>query len=326
MKAPRGIEALFVCYNGTMEEYYKNVFYLGESVNGLFTGMLSWVRNVGKAFGKQYDLTLIYDAAPEKTLNDLKQYFRCVKFDKNKIYICNRLITTYKDYHYPKNIVAKKKFVTIHGVMKDFPHAAKYTDDLYDRYIACSKTAADGAKGYFPGEVEYIYNPIVVDNVKPRLYLVSAQRSSKVKGLDRLEKVAKVLDDAEIPYTWDVFTDAGEGTNKGGLVFRHRVSDPLPYTRAADYFVLLSDTEACPYGVLEAINLGVKMILTPAKVYKEWNLDKSPNVHFLDFDDFTPENADRLREKVLKIVSDNQSPVSYETDYDFSGYEDLFIS
>ena len=308
-----------------MDEYYKNVFYLGESVNGVCTGLLSWTRNIGKAFGKKYDLTLIYDKAPTRTLNDLKQYFRCVQFDKNKTYICNRLITTYKNYHYPKNFVAKKKFTTIHGVMKDFPRATHYTDDIYDRYIACSKAAADGAKGYFPSEVEYIYNPIEVGEVKPRLYLVSAQRGAKVKRAERIEQVAKILDDAEIPYTWDVFSSGNEGTNRGGLIYRHRVLNPLPYTKAADFFVLLSDTEACPYGVVEAMTLGVKMILTPVAVYKEWGLDKSPNVHFLDFADFEPENADRLREKVLAIVSSSEPPVPYETNYDFSAYEDLLV-
>ena len=125
----------------------------------------------------------------------------------------------------------------------------KYKDDIYTRYIAVSDVAAKNAIGYYPSKrIGYIFNPFKLDEnmVKPHLKIVSAQRFSKTKRPDRIEVVAKALDELEIPYTWNVFMDKYEGTNKNGLIYRKRVMNTLPYIKDADYFAIFMDSTYVP--------------------------------------------------------------------------------
>ncbi len=256
------------------ELYYKNIIYMGAYIDGKFNGYITWLLNVGKCF-KNKDITLLYDNVPDATYERMAPYFNMVKYQRDNNYVCDRLITTYSNYYYPKNIIPLEySYVFIHGDLSYFyTNSTPFQDDIYNKYIAVSKTARDGAVKFLPTEkVDYILNPISIEpeQVKNHLYLVSTLRgSSKVKKQDRLEIFAKELDKKNIPYTWDIFTDKGEGTNTSGLIFRNRVLDPLPYVKDADYFVLFSDSEAFSYSVVEAVKLGVKVIITPLKVYEE---------------------------------------------------------
>ena len=232
---------------------YSNVIYIGEYINGLFNGYVSWLMNMGRCF-KNKNITLIFTTIHPDIYNKLIKYFRCIKYDNSCLYVCDRFVTTYSTYYYPKNFVpVESASVFIHGVLSFYFKKGEscYMHDIFDHYIAVSKTAADGAKGFLPTKnIEYIMNPINIPKelVKPHLYLVSTLRgSSKLKGLDKIKALASIFDEEDIPYTWDVFTDVNVNTNKGGLIFRTSVVNPLPYVKDADYFVLLSESEACSY-------------------------------------------------------------------------------
>ena len=52
----------------------KNMIYVGDGCAGIFNGYVSWVRNIGRCFGKKYEITLLYDfLTPEmaKSFGDL---------------------------------------------------------------------------------------------------------------------------------------------------------------------------------------------------------------------------------------------------------------
>ncbi len=311
-------------------EYYKNIIYVGLGCNGLFNGYISWINNLGRYFGKDFEITVIYDKIHPQTLESFSKYFNCVKRQENINYVCESLSMTYSTYYYPKNLFTlDQNYLFIHGNMSDYPNARKFYDDIFTHYVAVSKIAAKKAIGYFPtNNIECITNPFVLDKdlVKPHLTLTSAFRYSTVKRPDRVEKLASVLDKLEIPYTWNVFTDKNENTNRNGLIYRKRVDNPLPYIKDSDYFVLLSDSEAMPYCVLEALAVNTKVVLTPLEAYDELDIKNGENAVIIPFEYFEEGNEDKLTEVVKKIYKDKEISTSYKFDESlWEGYNDVFV-
>ena len=307
-----------------------NVIYVGIGCKGTFNGYISWVRNIGKCFGDKYNITLLYDDIGELLYKEFKDKFNCVKLDSKINYLCDRLLVTYSNYFYPRNIVClDKSYLFIHGNVNDYKNACHYYDDIYTNYVAVSKVASEKAVGYYPtNDVEYLYNPFVLDNnlLKPHLRLVSAMRSSDIKRPERLKILASVFDELEIPYTWNVFTDKNENTNINGLIYRKRTINPLPYVQDSDYFVLLSDSEALPYSVVEALALKTKVVVTPLETYDELGVKDGVNAIVIPFEYFDDSNRDKLIDVAKRIYDEKNKEFEYEFDSTlYEGYNDIFI-
>gem|GEM_PF-3931224 len=288
----------------------------GTTLYTYFNGYVTWLVNLGKMFPDK-DLTIIYSKSTPEIIAKLSPYYRCIQWQKDARYACDRLISTYGSYNYPDNIHAQEgKYLFIHG-----RPSGKITNraDIYDRYIAVSQDGAEAAQSCYPKHVEYIWNPLVIDETKidRSLRLMSAQRIGPEKRLDRIETMAETLDELKLPYSWDLFRREKQVAKSSGLFFREPVDSILPYLKSTDYFVLLSDHEGCPYVVLEAMKMGVKLVLTPLKAYKELGLMENPNVTFIPFEYFEPQNHAQLKSLILKIYYQKDNPVSY----DLSGYD-----
>ncbi len=315
------------------EYRYTNLIYIGDYICGLFNGYVSWFMNMGRCF-KNKNITIVYNTIHPDIYNKLIKYFRCVKYDNSCNYVCDRFITTYSTYYYPKNFIPlESSAVFIHGILSFYFKKGEsiYKHDLYDQYIAVSKTAAKEAKGFLPTDkIDYILNPINIPKelVKPHLYLVSTLRgSSKLKGLDKIKALASIFDEEEIPYTWDVFTDVETNTNRGGLIFRNSVVNPLPYVKDADYFVLLSESEACSYSMLEALMLNVKVIAIHLLLYDELGFTGSKNTTYIPLNYFKSENKEKLRNVAKKIYKNKDYIEDYHPDIEFrKGYNKLLKS
>ena len=313
-------------------EKRSNVFYLGNYINGQFNGYITWLKNIGRCFSNDYKMTIIYDKIYEPTRVALSKYFEMIERDKSTLYLCDKLFVTYSTYYYPKDILVNgENYLFIHGNMSDYPHSRKYKYDNYTKYIGVSEISAKKAEGYFPTDhFEHIMNPIKIDpnDVLPHLKLVSAQRNDPIKKGERIHKISKILDEEGVPYTWNVFTDTNPYPPEsvyGGVIYRRSVQNALPYINDADYFVQLSDSEACSYSVMEALSLNTKVILTPLDCYKEMKIDENQGF-IIPFEYFEDDNKEKLREVVLQIVKDqhkkttnNLSPEMYK------GYIDLLI-
>lgn len=307
-------------------EYHKNVIYLKNTLTAIFNGVITWVTNIGKIFGDKYDITIIYDDIYEETRVKLSKYFKLEHREKYKIYICDRFIETYLDYNIPNNIFyAEESSVFVTGVMIEddclYP-------DLYDRYFGVSKACRDSIKFGFDTtyKPEYIHNPIMIDNkdIKPHLKLVSTLRSEECKGLSRLEKISEILDEEDIPYTWNVFTDTKEGTNHSGFIYRNSVFNALSYVKDADYLVMCSDIESFCYSVIESLLLDTKVVVTPVKVFEELGVKDGENGFIIPFEYFEDENKEKLREKVLEIYNNKDKKIKYkEADLNYKEFGNL---
>lgn len=309
--------------------FFDNIIYLGSYCNGLFNGYVSWIMGIGKAFSKKFKITILYDKIHEVTLKRFSEYFDCVQIDNKNNYVCKNLICTYSTFYYPRNIIyLDKSFVFIHGNMSDYKGVQRYKDDIYSEYIAVSKTAAYKAMGYFNTDrIGYIYNPYVVDKtkIKPHLSLVSTLRYAPVKRIDRIEKMAKMLDELQIPYTWNVFTDKWYLSSKGGLVFRKPVTDVLPYVKTADYLVLLSDSESFSYALIEALTVNTKVVVTPFECINDIGVEDEKNAFVIPYNYFDEGMERLLKEKLIQIYNHKNMEFEYEYDYsNFKGYEDVF--
>ncbi len=307
--------------------FYENIVYVENFCNITFNGYITWLLEIGKAF-PEYNITIIYTEINEVPLKDFSKYFKCIKYNPNINYTCNKLITTYSTYFFPTNIFClEENSVFIHGIIADFENAAIRTDDIYDRYIAVCKHAAKKAEGYMPSDnIEYIYNPYThaKANIKPHLRLISATRNSPEKGIERIKKFAAILDEENIPYTWQVFTNVLE-PNQGGLIFREGVSNVKDFIADSDYLLQLSDSEALSYSALEALCSSTKIIITPLPAIQELQLEEGVNSFIIPFEYFDDDNKDLLRKKVLEIY--DKKDVKFKFHYNkskFCDYENIF--
>ena len=93
----------------------------------------------------------------------------------------------------------------------------------------------------------------------------------------------------------------------------------------ADYFVLLSDSEALPYCVVEALSLNTKVIVTPLEAFEELGVVDKENGYVVPFDYFKEENKDKLIELVQTIYKNKDKEINYTFDKElYSGYNDIF--
>lgn len=310
-------------------KYFKNVIYVGNFCSGQFNGYISWLNNLGRIFGDKYQITILYDNLNEPVKNSFEKYFHVEKYSNYYNYICNRLLVTYSTYYYPKNIICTdSNYMFIHGNTADYKNARSFKDDIYSKYLGVSKIAADKAQGYYPtNDIDYVINPIKIDYelVQPHLKLVTAQRNDPIKRADRIELIASILDEENIPYTWNLFMDSVEHKVVGGLIYRESTSNPLPYINDADYYIQLSDSEAFCYSVVEALCLNTKVVVTPLECYNELNIKDGENAIVLPFDIFEPENKEKLREIIIKMYNEKDKKINYRFNADlYKKYNDIF--
>ena len=134
-------------------------------------------------------------------------------------------------------------FQAIHG---DYEHSAYHwkspTDVRIKDYIAITKYLLESVKRITGNKnVIMSYNPLTID--KHPLMLVSMTRLSKIKGKDRMRKLANALDAAGVDYIWYVFTNDTEKIDSANVIYMQPRLDAYKWLAHATYLVQLSDTE-----------------------------------------------------------------------------------
>ncbi len=308
----------------------KNVIYIASGCSGTFNGYVSWIRNIGICFADKYEITILYDDMSDRLYKEFSQKFKCIKRNNKINYICDRLLVTYSNYFYPRNILCRdKNYLFIHGNSSDYKNSKHYHDDIYSEYVAVSEVAARKSTGYYPTDnIKCVYNPYKLDEnrVKPHLTLTTTMRTSNIKRADRIAAFAKILDELDIPYTWNMFTDKNENTNINGLIYRKRVVNPMPYVNDSDYFVLFSDSESFSYSVVEALSVNTKVLVTPLEVYDEIGVKDGENAYVIPFEYFEEKNKSKLKELIIKIYEDKDRKINYKFNPKlYEGFNNIFI-
>jgi len=112
-------------------------------------------------------------------------------------------------------------------------------------------------------------NPTTIKNILlPRqntqkvIRLISCMRIDGQKGWGRMQKMMDMMRNAEIKFTWDIFTNNPQKCNYEEVHFWQQRYDIWDYLASATYTVLLSDSEGLPYTVQESLLYQVPCIVT----------------------------------------------------------------
>ena len=132
--------------------------------------------------------------------------------------------------------------------------------------IACSKHVAKMSDELFGDDPKVLYNPILPKMETKKVYhFISFMRVTKDKGLYRMNQFYTLLKNANIPFEWNIFTNSKVKSKVDEIHFwkaRQGLENYVDYLHDSDYSVLLSDSEGCPYQVLESLTYDVPVIAT----------------------------------------------------------------
>lgn len=95
----------------------------------------------------------------------------------------------------------------------------------------------------------------MLEKPKKVLNLISATRLTEEKGRDRMIKLGNILNNAEIPYLWTIFTNDSRKIQNDNIVYMPPRLDIIDYIANADFLVQLSDCEAYCYSVVESLTV-----------------------------------------------------------------------
>lgn len=255
----------------------QNVFYF--SYLNKIGGTESFFYYLAKKY-KSYDITIFYKDGDKEQIKRLAKYVRVKKYTGEKIK-CKKIFFNYS-LDIIDNVEAEEYIQLLHGDYKAM-NVKPNTNPKLTKYLGVSKQVCKSFTELTEIEAKLAYNPIVIDKPKKVLNLVSATRLTAEKGKDRIVKLAKLLNEANIPYIWTIFTNDTKAINIPNVVYMEPRLDIINFIANADYLVQLSDNEGYCYSVVEALSVGTPVIVTDIPVFKEIGLN-SKNSFTLDFD------------------------------------------
>ena len=248
------------------QKYYTNIFYF-DRLNKI-GGVETFFYEIAKKYCNN-DITVFYSYGDLEQIQRLKKYIRVIKYTGQNIK-CKKAFFNYS-LKPIDNIEAERYYEIIHANYKDLGIRPNVHDKI-NEYIGVSQSVCDVFTELTGLPCTLCYNPITIEKPKRVLYLISATRLTAEKGKNRILKLAKALDDAEIPYIWTIFTNDTREIQHPRIIFMEPQLNIRDYIAKADYTVQLSDTEAYCYTMIESLLLNVPVIVTPWACLKELNI------------------------------------------------------
>lgn len=270
---------------------YPNVFYF-NSISSI-GGIESWFYYLSIIY-KGTDVTIMYKNADNLQLNRIKTRYRCIKWNGRDRIECENLFVNFNREIIDYATVHNKIYLVLHGDYLDMVNRGQLQksliplDSRVDEYIGVSKTVCDSwfkLTGIMP---KLSYNPVVRFKPLKQLKLISAQRMSKEKGAERIERLITELDRYcvinDVEYVYDIYTNEygnkkldGIRSNKHINLKKSRLDVNRLYGNY-DYLVSLSDNEGYCYTVVEALLQGTPCVVTPLPVFKEIGVNKTNSI------------------------------------------------
>ena len=252
----------------------KNVFYfyLICKIGGIET----FYYNLAKKYGKSHDITIYYQQGDPEQIARLSEFVRVRKYTGQHIK-CERAFFNF-NLEAIDNIEADEYIQIIHGDYKAMGILPKY-DPRITRYIGVSQNACDTFRELTGKDIELCYNPTrpLKKKTVKTLKLVSLTRIDRVKGFLRMQRLMDILTSCGIEWHWTVYTDQRLSFDNPRLEYRQPTLDIELALSEADYVVQLSDAEGYCYTVVEALQMGVPVIVTDIPVFKELGIVNGVN-------------------------------------------------
>ena len=243
--------------------FYQSNFAQMGGVETMAYNWCWWLRNY-------FDVTVLYCTGDEQRLRKMASLVKLEKYQEGKTYECDIFIRNSVWGTIPKNIKAKR--------MIEMRHANyKYLLDkgwLYNQYKDMGIKEIVGC-GEFVSKMSHETlgdNPTTIKNILlPRqktqkvIRLISCMRIDSEKGWDNMLKMAEMMRQAGIKFTWDIFTNNPKKCNYEEIHFwksRMLLLEYVDYIADATYCVLLSKSEGLPQQIQEALQYQVPCIVT----------------------------------------------------------------
>ena len=227
-------------------------------------------------------MVVYYKEAHPEQIKRLAKNVEVHKYKENEIIECDNFFCCYNP-DIIDNVIANNYIHLIHCDYKQVSFRP-IMHPKFTKYIAVSKLAGESFKEITGVDYELIYNPVAIDIPKvekyndDKIYLISATRLTKEKGLKRMQKLASLLDKSGIDYEWIVFTNRHREAIGKNVVYKEPKLDIIDEIAKADFLVQLSDCEAFCYSVVESLMVNTPVICTDLPVFKELGVNKGNSI------------------------------------------------
>lgn len=256
----------------------KNIFYF-RVINAI-GGIESFFYYLAEKY-QDWDITIYYEVGDPDQIKRLKQFVRVRKYNGEHI-VCDKAFFNF-NLDIIDNVEAKEYYQIAHGDYKSSGIKPNISPKI-TKYLGVSKQVCTTYKEVTGFDTELVYNPIKVEKPRKVLNLLSATRLTSEKGKGRMKKLAKLLDAADIPYLWTIFTDDKDAIKNPNIAYMKPRLDITNYIANADYLVQLSDNEGYCYSVVESLMVETPVIVTDCPVFRELGVLDGKNGFIVDFD------------------------------------------
>lgn len=240
-------------------------------------GIETFIYNFIELMSEHYSIGVYCPRMPKEVTDRISQkakvYQSCAPIS------CNTLIMVRMMDEMPSNIKYTKSIRMCHATKSN---PSWFIRQDCDKIVHVSEVS----KQTFESSGDVIHNPLIKTDQKA-LVFVSATRipaMDKGKNAERIIQLAKMLNDARIPFLWFNFSDQSIPNAPKGLLNVGTYQNVQPYIAKADYLVQLSDQEGFGLSVLEALINHTAVICTPFGTTKELGVKHGVNGYIVPFD------------------------------------------
>lgn len=235
-----------------------DILFYCEYVNKV-GGIATFLYNTCQQLKKYYDIVIMYDDFPEEQINRLSQVVPVMKNDGKRAVVCDTIVLNRLKDKIPPDVTYNKSVQMCHACLQKTFKIPYDSDYLVNVSQAAKDSWGDASK-----------HGIVINNLSypeaDELLLVSATRmqaGDKGDNDERIRKLANMLNDKNIRFTWLNFSDKGLNNPPRNFINMAPRLNIQSFIKRADYLVQLSDLEAYSMSVLEALNLNTAVLATP---------------------------------------------------------------
>lgn len=254
----------------------KNVFYMKKI--GKIGGVESFLYYLSKLYK---NFIVYYKEADGKQIERLAKNVEVHKYTKP--IKCDRFFCS---YGYDIEVEAKEYYHIIHYDALNVGFTPMTNEGF--KYIGVSKLACKSFEEKTGIKCELIYNPVPLKPLKvkkktDKLHLISATRLTSEKGGERINKLAKILDEYNIDYDWKIYTNRinYRFTSKNIETIKQKL-DLTKEIAQSTYLVQLSSCESFGLSVCESLILGTPVIVTDLEAFKEIGCKHGENAIICD--------------------------------------------
>lgn len=253
------------------------VMYLefANMVGGIASFIYYWCQEM-----KSINTVVLYDKLDDKQVERISKVVPIYKNDGTHEFICDTLILNRLTDKIPDKVTYNKIIQMCHAC-KQFSMKIPQRGD----YLVNVSQAAKDSWGESSERGIVIHN--MFHDESDELLLVSATRmqtGDKGNNDGRVRKLAEMLNEAGIKFTWLNFSDKALNNPPENFINMGPRINIQNFIKRADYLVQLSDKEAYSMSILEALSLQTAVLVTPMDVVPEFGIEDNMNGYIIPFD------------------------------------------